>query len=43
VKASGKINSYERAISLLNAGATLLGTSSAVAIMKETSDSSALY
>jgi deoxyribose-phosphate aldolase len=43
VKASGKINSYEKAISLLNAGATLLGTSSAVAIIKESSDSVAQY
>ena len=33
VKASGKINSYEKAIDLLNAGAELLGTSSAMAIL----------
>ena len=43
VKASGKINSYEKAIGLLNAGATLLGTSSAVAIMKESVDQTATY
>ncbi len=33
VKASGKINSYEKAVALLNAGAELLGTSSAAAIL----------
>ena len=33
VKASGKINSYEKAVDLLNAGAELLGTSSALAIL----------
>lgn len=33
VKASGKVNSYEKAITLLNAGAELLGTSSAMAIL----------
>lgn len=33
VKASGKINSYEKAVALLNAGAELLGTSSATAIL----------
>ena len=43
VKASGKINSYEKAIGLLNAGATLLGTSAAVAIMKESADDNATY
>ena len=43
VKASGKINSYAKAVSLLKAGATLLGTSSAVAIMKESTDSNATY
>jgi deoxyribose-phosphate aldolase len=43
VKASGKINSCAKAVSLLKAGATLLGTSSAVAIMKESIDSNATY
>jgi len=43
VKASGKINSYEKAIGLLNAGATLLGTSAAAAIMKESADDNATY
>ncbi|MCG3210409.1 MAG: Deoxyribose-phosphate aldolase [Anaerolineae bacterium] len=33
VKASGKINSYQRAVDLLNAGAELLGTSSAELIL----------
>ncbi|MGC9420916.1 MAG: hypothetical protein ACP5EN_18280, partial [Rhodovulum sp.] len=33
VKASGKINTREKALALLAAGATLLGTSSAVAIV----------
>lgn len=35
VKGSGKINSRAKAIALLEAGASLLGTSSAVAIMQE--------
>ena len=43
VKASGKINSYEKAIGLLNAGATLLGTSAAVAIIKQNSDALATH
>ena len=43
VKASGKINSYEKAVDLLKAGATLLGTSAAVAIIKQNSDTSATY
>jgi deoxyribose-phosphate aldolase len=43
VKASGKINSYEKAISLIKAGATLLGTSAAVAIIKESADANAAY
>ncbi len=34
VKASGKINSYEKAIALLQAGAELLGTSHGVEIME---------
>jgi deoxyribose-phosphate aldolase len=34
VKASGKINTYEKAIALLQAGAELLGTSSGPAIMQ---------
>ena len=34
VKASGKINSREKALALLEAGASLLGTSSAVKILK---------
>jgi deoxyribose-phosphate aldolase len=33
VKASGKINSYDKAVALLNAGAKLLGTSHAAAIL----------
>jgi deoxyribose-phosphate aldolase len=33
VKASGKINTYEKAVALLDAGAELLGTSSAAAIL----------
>lgn len=33
VKASGKINTYEKAVALLDAGAELLGTSSAIAIL----------
>lgn len=33
VKASGKINSYEKAVALLNAGAELLGTSTATVIL----------
>lgn len=43
LKASGKINSYEKAIALLKAGATLLGTSSAVAIVNESADAAATY
>lgn len=34
VKASGKVNSYEKALALLDAGAELLGTSSAVDIIQ---------
>lgn len=34
VKASGKVNSYERAVTLLNAGAEMIGTSSAPQIMQ---------
>ncbi|MCF7944523.1 MAG: deoxyribose-phosphate aldolase [Spirochaetia bacterium] len=42
VKGSGNINTREKAVSLLEAGASLLGTSSAVAIVKgETGNSSA--
>ncbi|MBK8023492.1 MAG: deoxyribose-phosphate aldolase [Chloroflexi bacterium] len=33
VKASGKVNSYERAIAVLNAGAELVGTSAGLAIL----------
>jgi deoxyribose-phosphate aldolase len=43
VKASGKINSYEKAVGLLQAGAALLGTSSAVAIMEQSRDEAAAY
>ncbi|MFM8319752.1 MAG: deoxyribose-phosphate aldolase [Chloroflexota bacterium] len=43
VKASGKINSYEKAVALLNAGAELLGTSSAVAILDNLSGDTAGY
>lgn len=43
VKASGKINSYEKALDLLKAGASLLGTSSAVAIMEQSRDDAATY
>lgn len=35
VKASGKVNSYEKAIALLDAGAELLGASAAPAIMEQ--------
>lgn len=35
VKASGKVNSYEKAVALLDAGAELLGTSSAPAIIEK--------
>ncbi len=35
VKASGKINSYEKSIALLEAGAELLGTSSAIEIVNQ--------
>jgi deoxyribose-phosphate aldolase len=34
VKASGKINTYEKAVALLEAGAELLGTSSGPAIIQ---------
>lgn len=43
VKGSGKINSYQKALTLLNAGASLLGTSSAVAIVTEQTDENASY
>lgn len=43
VKASGKINSYEKAIALLDAGAELLGTSSAVAILEHLEGDAAGY
>jgi deoxyribose-phosphate aldolase len=35
VKASGKINTYEKAIALLDAGAELLGTSSGPQIIRQ--------
>ncbi len=35
VKASGKVNSYEKAVALLNAGAELLGASAAPAIIDQ--------
>jgi deoxyribose-phosphate aldolase len=34
VKASGKINTYEKAVALLEVGAELLGTSSGSAIIR---------
>lgn len=43
VKASGKINSYEKAVALLDAGAELLGTSSAVEIIHQLQGSGAGY
>ncbi len=43
VKASGKINSYEVAISLLEAGAELLGTSSGVQIVEHTQSAIGQY
>lgn len=43
VKGSGKINSLEKAVALLEAGATLLGTSSAVAIVQGLKDHSSEY
>ena len=43
VKASGKINSYEKAVALINAGASLLGTSSAVSIAEWGTDEHGAY
>jgi deoxyribose-phosphate aldolase len=43
VKASGKINTRAKAIALLEAGASLLGTSSAVAIVENTGGDAAAY
>jgi deoxyribose-phosphate aldolase len=43
VKGSGKINSREKALALIAAGASLLGTSSAVAIVNEETDENAAY
>jgi deoxyribose-phosphate aldolase len=43
VKGSGKINSREKALNLIAAGASLLGTSSAIAIVKEETDETATY
>ncbi|MBX3095001.1 MAG: deoxyribose-phosphate aldolase [Cryobacterium sp.] len=40
VKASGSIKSYEQALTLLDAGAVLLGTSAGIAIVTDTSDES---
>lgn len=40
VKASGSIKSYEQALSLLDAGAVLLGTSAGIAIVTDTSTES---
>jgi deoxyribose-phosphate aldolase len=43
VKGSGKINSREKALKLIAAGASLLGTSSAIAIVNEETDETATY
>jgi deoxyribose-phosphate aldolase len=43
VKGSGKINSREKALKLIAAGASLLGTSSAIAIVNEQTDETATY
>lgn len=43
VKASGKVNSYAKAISLLDAGAELLGSSAGPAIVDQSSDAQAAY
>jgi deoxyribose-phosphate aldolase len=43
VKGSGKINTRAKALALLAAGATLLGTSSAVAIMEEKEGDASAY
>lgn len=43
VKGSGKINSRAKAIALIEAGASLLGTSSAVAIMEEREGDASAY
>lgn len=43
VKASGKINNRAKAIALLEAGASLLGTSSAVAIVENTAGDASAY
>ena len=43
VKASGKVNSYEKAIALLNAGAELLGTSAGPLIINRTSGETPAY
>lgn len=43
VKASGKINTYERAVAVLDAGADLIGTSSALNVLQRTEGSTAAY
>lgn len=43
VKASGKINTRAKALALLEAGASLLGTSSAVALMEEREGEASAY
>ena len=43
VKASGKVNSYEKAVALLQAGAELLGTSSAIEILHQSQGSEIHY
>ncbi len=43
VKASGKINTYEKALALLDAGAELLGTSSGPQIIQQMQGSQAGY
>jgi deoxyribose-phosphate aldolase len=43
VKASGKVNSYEKAVALLDAGAELLGASAGPAIIEKSLKGSAVY
>lgn len=43
VKASGKVNTYERAIAVLDAGAELIGTSAALNVLQRTEGSAQAY
>ena len=43
VKASGKVNTYERAVAVLDAGADLIGTSSALNVLQRTEGAAAAY